>query len=276
VDDLKNLQHYDKAIIFAYPRNAGGKFLINSLGLSPKFALQCSILATAQLSNIITPRQKHQLLIDRLDEVGDTWDDLRLGNLFGHEFNRLLKNTPEKLTAVPSILSQLMHQDFYIPIIAHTVEELAVLKRFLVYAQVIEFVNTKPFMINRTMKSIEEYWQVVRGEQWPSQPPTSIDEIKSLPNFIQEELRTHFKNEIYEYFTPNDIEAGMTSFLNGNSIKWDCTNYFLENNCVSNIKLLYDQLNLDCWDHDNISSYYRKWTAVLDHIKNKTLSKMVA
>jgi hypothetical protein len=126
------------------------------------------------------------------------------------------------------------------------------------------------------MKSIEEYWQVVRGEQWPSQPPTSIDEIKSLPNFIQEELRTHFKNEIYEYFTPNDIEAGMTSFLNGNSIKWDCTNYFLENNCVSNIKLLYDQLNLDCWDHDNISSYYRKWTAVLDHIKNKTLSKMVA
>ena len=64
----------DKLVIVAYPMGAGGKFLINCLGVSEVACLQ-----DWELYNL-TPKQKKQLILDRLASTPKgTWQDLDLG-----------------------------------------------------------------------------------------------------------------------------------------------------------------------------------------------------
>lgn len=64
----------DKLVIVAYPMGAGGKFLINCLGVSEVACLQ-----DWELYNL-TPKQKQQLILDRLASTPKgTWQDLDLG-----------------------------------------------------------------------------------------------------------------------------------------------------------------------------------------------------
>jgi hypothetical protein len=72
-------------VIGMYTRNSGGKFLFNCLGLSNRAYLQDIELVRQQLSGQLTPHDKFNLLIDRLNSVQDTWNDLSLGcqQLFG-------------------------------------------------------------------------------------------------------------------------------------------------------------------------------------------------
>jgi len=64
----------DKLVIVAYPTGAGGKFLVNCLGVSEVACLQ-----DWELYNL-TPKQKKQLILDRLASTPKgTWQDLDLG-----------------------------------------------------------------------------------------------------------------------------------------------------------------------------------------------------
>lgn len=72
----------DKLVIVAYPIGAGGKFLINCLGVSENACLQDWELYN--LSSI----EKKQLILDRLDAVRKgTWNDLDLGCFKMFEYN---------------------------------------------------------------------------------------------------------------------------------------------------------------------------------------------
>ena len=64
----------DKLVIVAYPTGAGGKFLINCLGVSKHACLQNWELYD------LTSTEKKQLILDRLQStLKGTWNDLDLG-----------------------------------------------------------------------------------------------------------------------------------------------------------------------------------------------------
>ena len=77
--DTRNL------IIVCYPGGAGGKFLINSLGLSDDCVFQDADLASRQLQQDFTPADKFSYLTNKINKVTGEWHDLDLGcvQLFG-------------------------------------------------------------------------------------------------------------------------------------------------------------------------------------------------
>jgi hypothetical protein len=77
-------------VIFAYPGFAGGKFLINCLGLSDSCCFQDINLVSQQLNHSFTPQHKLTYLLSKLSDA-ETWQDLGLGDwqLFGVDWHQL-------------------------------------------------------------------------------------------------------------------------------------------------------------------------------------------
>ena len=76
----------DSAVIVYYPKQAGGKFLINSLGLSNGCYFQDIDCVKLQRANKFTPKHKLETLLERLGNNDNrAWGDLGLGcrELFG-------------------------------------------------------------------------------------------------------------------------------------------------------------------------------------------------
>ena len=86
---MRNVNSNSVVIVY-YPHNAGGKFLINSLGLSNGCYLQDIEFVKLQLDNQFTPELKLATLLTRLDlNDNQTWKDLGLGcqQLFGTNYH---------------------------------------------------------------------------------------------------------------------------------------------------------------------------------------------
>ena len=91
----------DNLIICCYPSGAGGKFLINCLGLSDDAVFQSHILAEKQLNLNFSQFNKMEYLDTELKKITSNWNDLNLGceQLFGipnHSYfamsSKLIKN----------------------------------------------------------------------------------------------------------------------------------------------------------------------------------------
>lgn len=70
-----------------------------------------------------------------------------------------------------------------------------------------------------TLDSIDQSWQNIRGKDWPYNVPRSMQKLLSLPEYIQVELKEHFK-------TWNEIETSLRlqsllSILENDIIKVD-------------------------------------------------------
>ena len=75
-------------IIVAYPRMAGGKFLMNCLALSNKAVLQNEIYATKDLNGMLTSSDKINILRNRIKITNKVWVDLGMGcNFIGPDPN---------------------------------------------------------------------------------------------------------------------------------------------------------------------------------------------
>lgn len=76
---------FGKPIFVCYPRNTGGKFLINCLGLSDHALLSDIELVKQQLTNNLSKQNKLDFLLDRLNQVSGRWNDLQMSHitLFG-------------------------------------------------------------------------------------------------------------------------------------------------------------------------------------------------
>ena len=76
-------------VVVAYPPWAGGKLLINALGLSTSGCLQHSVLARLQLDNNLSTEKKVNFLLGNLETSQSYWDDLGLGcvQLFGPQLD---------------------------------------------------------------------------------------------------------------------------------------------------------------------------------------------
>ena len=137
-------------VIGVYPPWAAGKFLFNCLGLSDQCYLQDIDLVKLQLNNKLNPTDKFNLLTERLNAVGDSWDDLELGchQLFGNKFNAV-KFYPE--------INTLAQQDKLFFAVAHNPDILEKLMKIWPTASVIYFNNNNKFLDWRLGNTTSQY-----------------------------------------------------------------------------------------------------------------------
>jgi hypothetical protein len=129
------MRNYDKIVIVCYPHGAGGNFLINCLSLTDQCVLRDSNLAEQQLASGFDVKEKLKYLNDNLEFSKKTkqWNDLNLGcgRLFGIENLLYLTEYPEIIeTQFNYIIPQLIKQNKYLFIVAHSIQDIEAYQKF--------------------------------------------------------------------------------------------------------------------------------------------------
>lgn len=266
----------DTAFIIAYTPESGGKFLANCLALSDRALFQDEATANWQLNQHTTAQQRLNFLLDRVNNVTTKWNDLTMGpeHLLDPDFYDLVKSgLPIGNNQLPQVLTDAIQKNYYLPFTAHTVKELARSLEIFPNARVILFDDVEIFIQHRHHKTVEQYWNQIRGHSWPTVAPTSIDQINQLPESIKQELKEIFNNEIYSYFTKNANIIALTEFLVSNNIpftKWSCLNYLNEDQLLIELEKLYQWLDLPGYNAELVKVFYRAWISKVQELKNKS------
>lgn len=239
----------NRAVLVVYPPNAGGKFLINCLGLSCKAVLQDIDLINQQLQGLLTPKNKYDLLINRLKNVKDTWNDLQLGNA-------------EYCNNALSLRKEMNHRGWYLFYWTHVSDPDALQPwlRRLHDPILIKLDNYDKFV--KTYRKNQSYWNRIRGDDWPDEPKT-MHEYNKLPLWIRQELEVQFEDHFRSLYLP---DFGDTDF----QIRWNCDWYLSEKTVVDSMKNLYEKLGLDDFNAEWIASYWRLWTETLTRLEHKS------
>ena len=136
-------------VIFCYPWNSGGKFLINCLGMSDDAYFQDLQLVKKQRAGQLTPADKFTLLQKELDLIDEewhdgvyqpgTWADFRMGcrSLFTDQFD------PNKFDPLIHTIAEESKRFF---VIAHTVDHLELLTTIWPSATIVYFQHNNKFL----------------------------------------------------------------------------------------------------------------------------------
>ncbi len=260
----------DKLIIFHYPRGTGGKFVINCLGLGDNAVFQDNILAQAQVNNQLNSLTE---LLVRLDETKklNYWNDLSLGcvQLFSGEPK--VNNTDVILT-YPKIetIVNLINNNFYFFLAAHNVSGLNILLKLWPNAVVVSLSDYDIFLSEFERESykesnnlmLHEYWNNVKGPDWPKLPPNSYQQLLMLPDWVLAELQNDFHGMIDNFY----IKDNATNFKEDFTWQTDCI--FNEELFLTNVEKLYKKLNITGFNKNNISAYRIAYLDTL-HILNR-------
>ena len=269
---------YDKIVIVCYPPGAGGKFLINNLGLNDQAVFQDSTLVQKQIKGKFTYQNKIDYLFDQLQQSSKNlkWNDLNLGceQLFGIQPKEYQIDYPEQLTNRFRIeIKQAISKELCLFLVAHDTLILRSILNFWSNARVIGFSNHSDFINQRwpNERSSNErlnYWNTVRGDNWPIQPPTIRAEFLELPDAVRHELINFFNNdEIATWFFKNELiqiqnELGNRFFQVDTDIIYKDAYKFLENlkKCLQ-----WLELPMPLNENDNFR-YFQVWKETIDLI----------
>lgn len=283
-------RNYDKVIIFCYPAGSGGNFLINCLSLNDQCVLRDARLAERQLQFGFTPAEKIEYFQTQLNATLDTkkWNDLGLGcsNLFGVDNSTYFFEYPEIIQKKFNyVISQLIHENKYLFIVAHTTQYLNAYRNFWPNARTIFFTNYHKFVNNRAGKlptknlDLIRYWDVVKGLDWPEAPPANHLDFLQLSEAIRSELINEFHGEIFRWLDSPPFKEDLHNVAVKNyleSIGDRCLDWNVENNYAGNeseflISLQrcaeWTGVRIDVPD-SMVLDYYRNWLSVLFAIKN--------
>jgi hypothetical protein len=283
-------RNYDKVIILCYPAGAGGNFLINCLSLNDQCVLRDSRLAERQLHSGFTSAEKLDYFQTQLDITLTTkkWNDLGLGcnNLFGIDSSAYFFEYPEIIQKKFNyVIPQLIRNNKYLFIVAHTTQHLEACCNFWTNARTIFFTDYHKFVKDRTSKSstknlnLIRYWNTVGGPSWPEDPPASYHEFLQLPSIIQEELVTDFHSEIFRWIDSPPLrddlhDLAVKNYLNsgGDQVtEWNVANNYVGNESKFLIGLHrcadWARIGINVSD-SAVLCYYQNWLRVISAIKN--------
>lgn len=271
-------------IIAAYISGGGGKCILNCLGLSRHMVLQDSTLAQQQLAGQLTTHDKKNLLISRLEasRQHSVWHDLRLGceQLFGIKelsYDNNYTQVPESFL-FNSVIAELSDSDLRFGLVEHNYTRLEKKIRLWTNATVILFYNEIDFIKSNRPDwtpiniRLQEFWESVRGPDWPNQPPVTFSELAQLDPFVQQELKELFDNEILEYLYPDHVLGAIKHqdqltknrvMLTNTCLTWNCNWFATEELFIHNMKELYQQLKFDDFDPNAVSAYYTRWYDII-------------
>ena len=128
-------------VLVSYPPFAGGKFIINTLGLSNGAFFQSINLVKKQLSNQFTRQEKLNYLLKKLNEAQcNTWRDLDLGccQLFFDKFDPRV--FPKEINTITNNNTGLLF------LVCHNVKTFNRLKELWPSAKHIHIINTNRFI----------------------------------------------------------------------------------------------------------------------------------
>lgn len=270
----------DNLVIVCYLNYAGGKFLINSLGLNEKSVFQDSYLAQKQLDGEFSVDQKLNYLRTELKKPGG-WNDLNLGcqSLFGIDTNLYLRYN-EKIFpyfTFNNIIQKLSNSSLKFFIAAHSITSLKQYIKQWRNAKIIIFENSYNFISQRG-DQIQNQWNNIRGNSWPLDAPTSLDELNTYPKFIIDEIATKYQwlmesisinsTWLQELIKQHNIE--IQEFKNNHNSQilfFDNNVYFSESDTLNTIHEIYNELDLYPYNAAHISEYYKLWDHKLKKIK---------
>jgi hypothetical protein len=144
-------------VIAAYPPWAGGKFLLNCLGLSKEACLQSAFLTRLQLQGNLTSLDKFDYLMAKLDAERYQWTDLGLGcrAMFNNKWD------PEYFYKT---VKEVTHSNKIFFVVAHNQEEFSKQLAIWPNAQVIKFNNAEQFIKWRRGEYYNDQWLVYGKE----------------------------------------------------------------------------------------------------------------
>lgn len=205
------MYNYSYINFFMYPAGAGGKFLLNCVSLNNRTVLQDHVLAQQQLSGQFNVDAKLKYIYKKLKLAQETkqWTDLGLGDyeLWGFNVLKYVEAFPEitkKLLDSISLIQECMTKNIHLPIVCHNFIMLENMRKVWINGKVVVFTNYRKFVNTRNLgynndQKLESYWNTIKGDDWPTDPPTTKAAIRQLPVFIQHELSQDFNNEIERY-----------------------------------------------------------------------------
>ena len=292
--EIKEYLETDNIIVVYYPEDTGGKFLINCLGLSNQAVFQDNILAKLQINGLFTPENKISLLLSRLKERKNHWDDLQLGctNLFqgDDEFKNHNFTNGNFIKNIDSTIKIIIEKKLFFFIVAHNEYVLKNILYVWPNARIIYFTNyylyrdtCRPNASDRyyTLSLLKQEWARIRKDNWPTLPPASIQTLQFFPKHVIDELYDEKNNYIINLIfdeTTRDIteklnEETIISLSNNRWVERFTPNcYFTEELTISNIELLYKKLNLFDFNKEYITQYYRVWMQKIAQIYNPELT----
>lgn len=269
-------------IIACYIPGAGGKFILNCLGLSRHVVLQDQELAQHQLNNQLSPKDKHALLLERITDTDQTWSDLGLGcrELFGDAIYNNKKNCGDFKFA--PVIAELSNSNLKFCLVSHEYPRVAnQLKVWanahcIIFTDEIKFIQTVRSASNWSAvakwsmptTAIDLCWTNIRGDSWPEIAPKNLQEYDQLPKFIKDEIAELHENIILKHYRDQDEEKKVKQdVLKKHQCQtWNC-NWFLDRELfLIHMKNLYNSFNLDDFNDDLVMSLYDAWVDKLNII----------
>jgi len=203
--------------IVLYPGSTGGKFLINCLSLNDRAVFQHRELAQKQLDGKFNVNDKIKYIHKHLEiaKQENAWKDLSLGTgqLFGIPPEYYANTFPEfiKRKLNTPLIRECMSNKLHLFITTHDFLVLEHQLEIWKNAKIVVFKNFKNFRDNRTGgttrgggRQLKQYWDIIKSEEWPDQPPTDFKLYEQLPQHIKDDLENKYENKIYELL--KDIE----------------------------------------------------------------------
>lgn len=270
----------DRLVIAFYPTGSGGKFLINCLALSDQFTLQDQLLAEKHLTGQLTSHNKLELLLQRLDQVKNHWNDLDLGckQLFGdisykdtiidfYDIKRHGKFFP--------VVRKLSNSAIYFPSVAHSFLQLKNTLHHWPRAKVIRLVNPEKFQNKYKRTYRKNLWNDIRGRDWPISAPETVEQYFQLPEFVKQELAKdrlagaeiirHLIWDADKKQLDSDNQKFCDQILSCCSFlyQWDVDWYLEQTSTIRELKKLYEILDLNDFNEHYVATFYQAYTKKL-------------
>jgi len=300
--------NYPNMVIVCYPSYAGAKFLINCLGLGPESVFQHQQLAQQQIDGQFDYSDKIRYLHNQLDitEQTQVWNDLGLGSpqLLGINTEDFVTQYHEILAyQITPVVNEIIRNNLNMFMITHSTVWLDAYLKFWPRARVIFFSNYKSFRNSRQQAStvpqqlqsdggyrsragewvflpkilpiLTDYWNTVRGPDWPTEPPTNFQEFEMLPEFVQHELRHQFKNYIVQFFNYQDLQdqlfdqdaARYQEILGANSYVWDVQQSYQTGAAgfLNEFEKCRQWLGVSATNNQDLVAYFERWLRVISN-----------
>ena len=224
-------------VIVFYPRFAGGKFLINCLGLSDDAVFQNAKLAENQLNGKFTIDNKIQYLINELDNVHDSWTDLNLFccDLFGQDGISNI-NSPE-------VVKQ--NSQLFLPVIKKLSNS-----------------NLKFFLVASDIMNLKQDILI-----WNNARIILFKNSKNFINFRQKNNINDLKLAGSDKLPFKENQDSIDTKLKNQTIFWDNDLFFSCDATVNRIEQLYSELELTNFNREYIVKYYNQWISKLKELK---------
>jgi hypothetical protein len=273
----------DSAVFVLYPWGAGGKFLINSLAVSARAVLQDVVLAQQQMDRHLSVAEKKLIILNRLAEEKDRWQDLHFSvdALTGVNERCYIIEPPETAqywpwnNFVPTLSRSSIRWFADIHDAGHLAAYLAVWPR----ARIIRITNTKKFTqwrrVNYNREALQHFWHAVRDTSWPDTAPETWEEFVLMPLDIQKELLFVRHGDILQFIQHPEAQMKLEQ-ARQHEIDQVCSEREVyefngeclldTDQCLNTLEQCYQWVGLYDFDKAFLECYHKQWLEKIQQV----------